>query len=57
MGELLLGLLSVSIASCLAFHLGVRRERGRQMRYEEANQVKKAARRGGLKLKTIKVRR
>ena len=57
MGELLLSLSAVILCSCLAFYLGVRRERGRQMGYERAVQVKREVKRGGVKLKTIKVRR
>lgn len=56
MGELLLALSAVILCSWLAFSLGVRRERGRQMRYEEVSRVKRAQRRG-VKLKSIKVRR
>jgi len=56
MGEFLLSLGAVALCSCLAFHLGVRRERGRQMRYEEVNRVRKTPKQG-VRLKRTRVRR
>lgn len=56
MGEFVLCLLTVSFIAGMAFYLGVRRERGRQMRFEEATRIKKQARRG-TKLRSIKLRR
>jgi hypothetical protein len=56
MGEFLLGLGAVILCSCMAFHLGVRRERGRQMRYEEVKLARKVPKQG-VKLKRTRLRR
>lgn len=45
-----------SLAAILFYNLGVRRERGRQTRYREIQEVKRKARKG-IKLRRIRFRR
>lgn len=56
MAEVLVVLFLLALCSWLSFNLGVRRERGRQMRYEEATRPQ-AVPKQGVRLKTLKIRR
>lgn len=57
--EVVLCLIMSAATGILAWNLGVRRERGRQARYEEVSREIKAkrVRRGGVTLTRIKIRR
>lgn len=56
-GEILFWAITLGASSLLAFSLGVRLERGRQMRYEEINRPTGPTIRQGTRLRSIKIRR
>lgn len=58
MGEILFWLITLSSTAAMAFSLGVRRERGRQMRIEDIRSAERVGRAtSGVRLRRMKIRR